>query len=123
MFGSGSKILEDLLEGLFHIATADNDYHLKENVFLKKVADLFGLEVLQFQSIRARCVIGYAADPGASQKDAFPIIKAKWQALVRDSHPDLMIARGVPAEAVKLSEKRLIRVNEAFEKIKNAKSG
>ena len=35
---------------------------------------------------------------------------------------DLMIARGVPAEAVKLAEKRLIRVNEAFEKIKNAKS-
>jgi hypothetical protein len=33
-----------------------------------------------------------------------------------------MIARGVPAEAVKLAEKRLIRVNEAFEKIKNAKS-
>lgn len=126
MFGSGSKILEDLLEGLFHIATADDDYHPKENVFLEKVADLFGLEGAQFQSIRARCVNGYAADPytilGASQEDAFPIIKAKWQALVRDSHPDLMIARGVPAEAVKLAEKRLIRVNEAFEKIKNTKS-
>ena len=115
-----------MLEGLFHIATADDDYHPKENVFLEKVADLFGLEGMQFQSIRARCVSGYAADPytilGASQEEAFPIIKAKWQALVRDSHPDLMIARGVPAEAVKLAEKRLIRVNEAFEKIKNAKS-
>ncbi|MFZ8882408.1 MAG: molecular chaperone DjiA, partial [Paracoccaceae bacterium] len=42
---------------------------------------------------------------------------------VRESHPDQMIARGVPAEAVKLAEKRLIWLNEAFDSIEAEKTG
>jgi len=34
-----------------------------------------------------------------------------------------MIARGVPAEAVKLAEKRLIWLNEAFDSIEAEKTG
>ena len=34
MFGQGHQTLIDLLEGLFHIATADNDYHPNEDKFL-----------------------------------------------------------------------------------------
>ena len=35
MFGQGHQTLIDLLEGLFHIATADNDYHPNEDKFQK----------------------------------------------------------------------------------------
>lgn len=44
-------------------------------------------------------------------------IRATWRQLVRESHPDRMIARGVPEEAVKLSERRLIDINRAWEEI------
>ena len=48
------------------------------------------------------------------KEDAF---RRAWRALVRDSHPDRMIARGLPEEAVKMSEKRLIAINRAWAEI------
>ena len=56
MFGQGHQTLIDLLEGLFHIATADNDYHPNEDKFLSTVSSIFGLKEAQFKAIRARCV-------------------------------------------------------------------
>jgi DnaJ like chaperone protein len=40
--------------------------------------------------------------------------------MVRDSHPDSMIARGVPEEAIKLAEKRMVDINRAWEEISKA---
>jgi DnaJ like chaperone protein len=45
------------------------------------------------------------------------VVRAAWRRAVRDSHPDALIARGVPEEAAKLAEKRLIDVNRAWEEI------
>ena len=36
---------------------------------------------------------------------------------VRDNHPDRLLARGLPEEAVKMAEQRLIRINRAYEQI------
>jgi DnaJ like chaperone protein len=41
--------------------------------------------------------------------------------MIRESHPDAMIARGVPAEAVKLAEKRMVDLNRAWEEIQEAR--
>jgi DnaJ like chaperone protein len=49
-------------------------------------------------------------------------IRRAWRRLVRETHPDSMIARGVPEEAVKLAEKRLIAINRAWEEISGATS-
>ena len=125
MFGAGDRVLHDLMEGLFHIATADGEYHPKENAFLKKVAFEFGLSANTFRTIRARCVKG-SLDPyevlGVSRDQSLDEIKRIWHRLVRESHPDQMIARGIPEEAVKLAEKRLISLNDAFEAIEKVKS-
>jgi DnaJ like chaperone protein len=44
-------------------------------------------------------------------------VRKAWRKQVRDSHPDAMVARGVPQEAVKLAEKRVIDLNRAWEEI------
>jgi DnaJ like chaperone protein len=44
-------------------------------------------------------------------------IRAAWRTQVRETHPDRMLARGVPEEAVKLAEKRLVAINRAWEDI------
>ena len=36
---------------------------------------------------------------------------------MRETHPDRMMARGVPEEAIKLAEHRLIAINRAWEEI------
>ncbi len=124
MFKGDEAILSDLLEGLFHIAVADGEYHPNEDQFLERVAEIFGLSSGQFRGLRTRFVPDATPDPyhvlgleaGASLTQA----KAAWRDMVRDSHPDRMIARGVPEEMVKLAEKRLIAVNRAFDEIRKA---
>ena len=43
--------------------------------------------------------------------------RAAWRKLVRANHPDALTARGLPQEAVKLAEKRMIAINRAWEQI------
>ena len=125
MFGAGHQALVDLLEGLFYIAVADGRYHPNENVFLEEVARIFGVQSRDFVNMRARfvpdenpdpyCVLGI--DPTANAET----VRQAWRALVREYHPDRMIARGVPEEAMKLAEKRLIQANWAYEEILNTR--
>ena len=115
------NVLIDLLEGLFHIAMADGSYHPAEDHFLAKVAKIFGLDDRCYSILRARFVEGAPRDPydvlGIAQGSGLDEARAAWKQAVRDSHPDAMIARGVPVEAVKLAERRLIAINEAWEAI------
>ncbi len=121
MFGPGDPALCDLMEGLFFIAVADGEYHPNENEFLQHVATIFGMPDEQFFALRARFV--QDADPcpyqvlGAKPEMDMAEIRKIWRQEVRNSHPDRMIARGVPEEAIKLAEKRLIAVNRAWEEI------
>ncbi|MDZ4134075.1 MAG: J domain-containing protein, partial [Paracoccaceae bacterium] len=64
---------------------------------------------------------GAARDPyevlGVPHDSPLEAVRAAWKQAVRDSHPDRMIARGVPPEAVQLAERRLIAINAAWEEI------
>lgn len=121
MFGPAAPVLCDLMEGLFHIAIADGTYHPNEDAFLGRVAEIFGMDEMQFRGVRTRFVPDATPDPysvlGVTPDTDIADIRKAWRALVRDSHPDRMIARGVPEEAVKLAEKRLIDINRAWEDI------
>lgn len=122
MYGDdGEAPLCEILQGLFHIAMADGVYHPKEDAFLARVAEVFGLEGPRFKQVRAQFVEGAERDPfdvlGVSSDASMADIRKAWQKLVRDTHPDQMIARGVPEEAVKLAEKRLIAINRAWDDI------
>ncbi|SMY08523.1 molecular chaperone DjiA [Flavimaricola marinus] len=116
--------LRDLMEGLFHIAMADGSYHPAEDAFLGRVAEIFGFDELGFARLRAQFVPDAERDPydvlGVSPDAPMSEVRAAWRALVRETHPDRMMARGVPEEAVKLAEKRLISVNRAWEAINEA---
>ena len=123
MFGAGHQTLVDLLEGLFYIAVADGRYHPNENVFLEDVARIFGVQSRDFVNMRARFVPDENPDPycvlGVDPNSDRETVRHAWRALVREYHPDRMIARGVPEEAMKLAEKRLIQANWAYEEIFN----
>lgn len=126
MFGRADPALCDLMEGLFHIALADGNYHPAEDEFLARVADIFGIDERRFRSLRARFVPDAAPDPyevlGVSPDMPLEEIRKAWRAEVRASHPDQLIARGVPEEAVKLAERQLIAVNRAWEEISGARA-
>ncbi|NOX40022.1 MAG: molecular chaperone DjiA [Alphaproteobacteria bacterium] len=121
MFRDNATVLEDLLEGLFFIAMADGEYHPKEDDFIHKVADIFGVSERRFRTLRTRFapdappdaydVLG--VDPSSSLED----IRTAWRRAVRETHPDQMMSRGVPEEAINLATAKLIAVNRAWEEI------
>lgn len=121
MFGEQDGTLCDLMEGLFHIAMADGTYHPNEDAFLRRVAEIFGLPDADFKRLRSRFVPDAKPDPyavlGVEPTTPLEEVRKAWRRQVRDSHPDAMIARGVPQEAVKMAEKRVIDLNRAWEEI------
>ncbi len=121
MYDGDNAPLCDLMGGLFHIALADGQYHPNEDQFLRRVADIWGFDERRFMRIRAQFVEDAERDPydvlGVSPDLPLEEIRAVWRGLVRETHPDRMLARGVPEEAVKLAERQLIAVNAAWDAI------
>lgn len=114
-------VLVDILEALFQIAIADGSYHPGEDAFLAHVAEEFGLDEACFTIVRSRLVEGAPRDPydvlGLPRNASRAEARRAWKDLVRDTHPDVMQARGVPPEAMKLAERRMQLINEAWRKI------
>ncbi|MCE8513942.1 molecular chaperone DjiA [Ruegeria pomeroyi] len=125
MFAEDSTVLCDLMEGLFHIAMADGFYHPGENEFLAEVAQIFGQTDRQFHALRARFVPDAPKDPytvlGVSPDMPMAEIRKVWRKLVRETHPDAMMARGVPEEAIRLAEKKMIDINRAWDELNGAR--
>ena len=122
MFKDDREMLIDLLEGLIHIAMADGHYHPKEDAFLAEVASIFGLEPRVFLCLRARHVPGMVPDPysvlGVAPSASYDEIRLRWRQLVKETHPDAMIARGLPEEAIQIATNRLVTINEAWENVR-----
>ncbi|MEL7173687.1 MAG: molecular chaperone DjiA [Pseudomonadota bacterium] len=120
MFVDRPAMLEDLLEGLVYIAGADGTYHPGEAAFLEEVARIFSISDDAFRSMRARHLPG-EEDPWAvlglvpaTDEEA---VRRHYRKLVRRLHPDALVARGVPAEARALAERRLAAVNAAYAQV------
>lgn len=119
MFADQPEMLRDLIEGLFHIAMADGTYHPNEDAFLARVAEIFAMDESDFASLRARFVPDTSPLPhtvlGIAPNATLAQAKAAWRQLVRDNHPDVLMARGLPTEAISIAEKRMIDINRAWE--------
>lgn len=126
MFRGEKGPLCDLMEGLFHIALADGDYHPAENAFLRRVAEIFEIDERAFARLRARFVPDCEPDPwdvlGVAPEAGRDAARAAWRAIVRETHPDRLAARGLPEEAMKLAESRLIAANHAWERIETGQA-
>ena len=125
--GSGQPnfaMLEDILDGLFHIAKADGLVHERELSFLRRVAEIFEIDGQHFEAILSRHAIAGPADPyavlGVSREMSFDQIRRSYRALVAENHPDRLIARGVPEEFLAIANSRLAAINEAYETIERA---
>ncbi|MEM6618038.1 MAG: molecular chaperone DjiA [Pseudomonadota bacterium] len=121
MFGADDVVLRNLIEGLFHIAVADGEYHPKENDYVHRVAQIFGLPDQIFRGIKNRFVPDATPDAydvlGVSADMALDEIRKVWRDMIRENHPDRLIAKGLPEEAVSLATRRMVALNQAWETI------
>jgi len=125
--GSGQpdcRMLEDILDGLFHIAKADGVIHEAELRFLRRISEIFSITERHFDAILARHAIG-ETDPwavlGVTRETSFEEVRKSYLRLVSDNHPDRMIARGVPEEFLALANERMAALNSAYETIERGR--
>lgn len=122
LFRSKPGVLEDLLDSLFLVAKADNRLHAGELEYLKHVAQIFGFTRAQFERIRASHFGPDREDPyvilGVDRSSSNEDLKHAYHRLVRENHPDSLVARGVPEEFVRLATEKLAAINGAYEMIK-----
>lgn len=119
-------LLEDVLDGLFHIAGADGRVDAAELAFLEAVAGHFGFSDMEFRRIKATNLGPDADDPyavlgllpGASPEE----VRHAWRRLAAENHPDRMTQRGAPAEFVEIARDKTAAINAAYAKIREEQS-
>jgi DnaJ like chaperone protein len=121
-YRSCPQLLEDVLDGLFHIAGADGAITTDELDYLEQVSGLFGLSAPTFRRIKALNLGADAGDPYAilnlapDASDA--AVRDAWRAALSDAHPDRVLARGLPAEFVEVAEIKSRAINAAYDSIR-----
>ena len=120
LLGTNQRLKRDVYEGLFNIAAADEILHGEEERQLKRIGEIFGYSDREYRSIRAQfvhdpddayVVLGVPAEIGDAA------LRAHYRQLVRENHPDALVARGVPPEFVDMANRKLAAINAAYEQI------
>ena len=131
LFGHDPFLLEELLTGLFEVARADGELNPAEVDFLRRIAAIFGFDITAFEQIRARFSATARNLSGAD--DAYAVlgltrsatdeeIKQTYRKLVREHHPDRLVAKGMPEEFVERANKTLAAINAAYDRIEKERN-
>lgn len=112
-------VLEELLDALFYIAKADGQLHPAELEFVENVASIFGFSEAEYQAIAARHMDSASGNPYAIlgvEPDVSDVeLKKTYRKLVREHHPDRLIAQGLPEEFINVATERLAAINTAYD--------
>jgi len=121
-FRAHPAVLEDVLDGLFHIAKADGQVTGDEAEYLERVADLFGFSPREYARIRnghlgrpdddPYLILG--VDPDISDVD----LKRAYRRIAAQNHPDRLIARGAPVELQRMAVEKMAAINAAYEQVR-----
>ena len=114
----GCPVMEDILDGLFHIAKADGVLHEREVSFLRDVSGIFGFDEHGFRRIMARHADLGDADPyavlGLERGASFETVRKRYRELVKENHPDKLVAHGLPEEFMVIAHDRISAINDAY---------
>ncbi|GGC67128.1 J domain-containing protein [Chelatococcus reniformis] len=124
-FRDDQPLLESVVDGLFEIAKADHAIHEAETAYLEHVTLALGLDHADYRRIEARHV-ARPDDPyvvlGAERGMSNAELRTHYRRLVSESHPDRLIAAGLPAEAVSIATDRTAAINAAWERIRRERA-
>ncbi len=122
MFTHQPAVLEELLGGLFHIANADGIIHPNELVYLESVASIFGFGKERFERIKAVYISPKGTSPyeilGVNPDASNAEVKKVYRTLIRENHPDTVIAQGMPQEFIDLANEKMAAINASYDEIK-----
>ena len=125
LFSDNKILLEELLNNLFFIASSDGNISVNEVDLLKSISKSFKFSEKDFQRIFQSNLNNKESDPykvlGVNRSSTDAEIRKKWIKLNKEHHPDNLIAKGMPKEFIKQSNKELAAINIAYDKIKEVR--
>ena len=118
-YGGCPMLLEDVMDGLFHIAKSDGAVTRQELIYLERVCELFGLMPLTFKRMAATHLGQEADDPylilGVAPDASDETLHTAWRAAIAAAHPDRARARGLPEDFVEIAEAKAAAINAAYD--------
>ncbi|MEE2526334.1 DnaJ family molecular chaperone [Hyphobacterium sp. HN65] len=125
-FRAHPAVLEDVLDGLFHIAKADGVVTDDEFTYLESVAEIFGFSPLEFRRMRMSHGLVDANDPyvilGIDPDVTDHELRQAYRRMAARNHPDALIARGVPVELQRLAVEKMAVINAAYAEIRDERA-
>ena len=120
------NVLEEVINILFYIAEADGNISQSEFKMIEKIAQIFGLNEVQFNSIIESRKSSDKLNPyivlESNPDDSIENIRKKYLKLSKEHHPDLLMSKGVPQEVIDESKAKMRAINSAWDQIQKSKS-
>ena len=120
------NVLEEVINILFYIAEADGNVSQSELKMIEKIAQIFGLNEVQFNSIIESRKSSDKLNPyivlESNPDDTIENIRKKYLKLSKEHHPDLLMSKGVPQEVIDESKAKMRAINSAWDQIQKLKS-
>jgi len=124
-FYNQPAVLEQIVDLLFHIAMADGIMHPAEMDYLNEVAQIFMISESDFSRISESHMVAGKSDPytilGVSYDATDKQVKSAYRKLIKEHHPDLLMAQGVPEELIEVATNKMAIVNNSYDKICKAR--
>ena len=126
LYQGNLNVLEEVINILFYIAEADGEVSKAELRMIEHIAQIFGLNKLQFNGIKESRKSSDKLNPyivlESRPEDGLQTIRKKYLKLSKEHHPDLLISKGVPKEVIEESKNKMRAINSAWDKIQKLKS-
>jgi DnaJ like chaperone protein len=131
VFRHNPAVLEQVLGGLFIIAASDSSGLSPAEInFLRNVSVIFGFGPETFARIAARSGVQLpeAQKPRNPLDESYAIlgvksgatddeVKTAYRALIREHHPDGLVAQGMPPEFIATATEKMKRINVAYDAV------
>ncbi len=123
----------NMMDLLFATAAADGGLHPREEELLLRAAGIFHVGRLQYDRVKYRYYQPPRQQPrwtpldpyytilGAQPSESLDVIKQKFRKLAMQWHPDKLSAKGASNEAIRHAKEKFQQINEAYEKILEAR--
>lgn len=125
-FRASPAVLEDVLDGLFHIALADGVVTDSELSFIQTVSDIFGFSEREYRRIKTAHLGRPSDDPylilGVDEDISDVDLKRAYRRMAAANHPDRLAARGLPRELTRIATHKMAMVNAAYAQIKTERA-
>ena len=126
IYKNNLNVLEEVINILFYIAEADGNTSQSELNMIQHIAQIFGLNQSQFNSIRESRKSSDKLNPyivlESKPEENLQTIRKKYLQLSKEHHPDILISKGVPQEVIEESKKKMRAINSAWDQIQKLKN-